>query len=77
MATMVLFWIGNYFFALVGFKWFSDDFDHFCDTILHCFLTISDYAFKANGGIGGWLITMKAWDYGNLLNLLMDFLSNQ
>ena len=62
LSTIALFFIGVYFFALVAFKFFWADFDHYCDTILHCFLTISDYAFKSNGGIGGWLITMRALD---------------
>ena len=58
LACYLLFLVICYFFALFGFKYFSDDFDHYCDNLLYCFLTISDYAFKSRGGIGGWLKTI-------------------
>ena len=58
LSTFVLFYIGCYLFTLVAFEFYWNDFDYWCDTIEHCYLTVSDYAFKKGGGIGGWLTTM-------------------
>jgi inositol 1,4,5-triphosphate receptor type 1/inositol 1,4,5-triphosphate receptor type 3 len=55
LLTFILIILFNYFFTLIAYVYFYDDYDNKCDSLLYCFLETFDKAFKNNGGIGGWL----------------------
>lgn len=53
--TFVLVMLMNYYFTIIAYIWFSDIYaNNKCDSMIVCFLSTFDYAFKNNGGIGGW-----------------------
>ncbi|CAD8066638.1 unnamed protein product [Paramecium sonneborni] len=53
--TFILVLLMNYYFTLMAYLLFYDIYTNGkCDSLLVCFLSTFDYAFKNNGGIGGW-----------------------
>lgn len=54
----------NYYFAVVGWSFFHNDYDHYCTNVFECMITSIDQAFKADGGLGGFLygIDMEGGD---------------
>lgn len=55
MLTFMLVMLMNYFFSLVAYIWLYELYNNGkCDSLLVCFIATFDYAFKNNGGIGGW-----------------------
>jgi len=64
--TFVLFVILEYFFTLIAYIYFYEDYGGNCETTLHCFLYTFDYTFKANGGIGGRLVEVTQTPPGGI-----------
>lgn len=59
--TLVLIFILNYYFSLVSYVSLSGKYDNSkCETLIICFMATFDYAFKNNGGIGGWFNGINA-----------------
>ena len=53
--TLTLVFLCNYYFTLIGYVYLSDLYTNDkCGSLIICFMTTLDYAFKNNGGIGGW-----------------------
>jgi len=64
--TFVLFVILEYFFTLIAYRFFYEDYGGNCESTIHCFLYTFDYTFKANGGIGGQLISVTETPAGEI-----------
>ena len=60
--TLILFIILVYVYALLGYTFFSEDFDGKCEATIFCFLYTFDWTFKANGGVGGYLTDNQTGD---------------
>jgi inositol 1,4,5-triphosphate receptor type 1/inositol 1,4,5-triphosphate receptor type 3 len=55
MLTFILIILLNYFFTLFSYIVLYDIYsEDKCNALLTCFIVTFDYAFKNNGGIGGW-----------------------
>jgi inositol 1,4,5-triphosphate receptor type 1/inositol 1,4,5-triphosphate receptor type 3 len=56
--TMMLIMVTNYYFSIFSYVYLYDLYvsnkGSKCDSLIVCFLSTFDYAFKNNGGIGGW-----------------------
>mmetsp|Transcript_7631 Transcript_7631/g.6911 ORF Transcript_7631/g.6911 Transcript_7631/m.6911 type:complete len:271 (+) Transcript_7631:1554-2366(+) len=78
LLTFILYLVYDYFFALIGYYFFVDDFNGYCSSTWFCFLASFDFAFKADGGVGGWLaetsttsLDIGRFLYDNIYNFLM------
>lgn len=76
-----LFLLVTYAFSLIAFKWLHDDYadgaDEGCGTLLKCFRTTFDQAFKNDGAIGGYLQDPVTYSTGHSVGrLAFDHLFN-
>ena len=54
--TLFLAGIFSYFFALLGFFFFNEDYEHYeCQSLRTCFLTTLNQGIRAGGGIGEYM----------------------
>ncbi|KAL4511687.1 hypothetical protein ABPG72_012532 [Tetrahymena utriculariae] len=61
---LILFVIFQYYFTLIAYIYFNDHFkDNRCETLWRCFITVFDWTFKQNGGVG-----TSMWEPNSLLN---------
>jgi len=61
LLNFLLILLAVYFFSVFGFWIFNDSFGGRCDKGLYlCFFESFDKNYKANGGLGGWLDSIKA-----------------
>ena len=57
LLTFLVFILVQYFFAIIGYTYFHEDYDTgiTCDSLFVCFLTTWDQTFKQTGGVGAYL----------------------
>lgn len=63
--TLMLVFLIAYFFAIVAYVFFGDLYDGRCENMYYCFFETFDRTFKANGGVGGWIIDNVDQDPSN------------
>lgn len=64
--TLVLTFLFNYYFTLISYTYLSGLYTNGkCDSLIVCFLATFDYAFKNNGGIGGYFNAASPQSSGN------------
>ena len=53
--TLVFFMIFQYVFTILYYYYFWTEFGGHCDTMLKCMVSVFDWTFKTDGGVGGFL----------------------
>mmetsp|Transcript_10651 Transcript_10651/g.9220 ORF Transcript_10651/g.9220 Transcript_10651/m.9220 type:complete len:261 (-) Transcript_10651:446-1228(-) len=77
ILTYMFLQLFNYFFALFAYYFFPEDYEGLCSSVWKCYLTVFDKAFKADGGIGGFLggseteIDILRFAYDNIYNIFI------
>lgn len=79
LLTFCLMVVLMYMFAILGYMFFQDDFNHSCATLFWCTITLWDASFKSSGMIGGSINQFEDGDfhtsrffYDNIYNILLD-----
>lgn len=67
VLSLILFIILEYYFTLIGYMVYYDDYQGMCDELWVCFFTTFDWTFKDTGAIGG-----KLTDNDSLQILITD-----
>jgi len=87
LSTLIMIMIVMYFFSIISFLFFYEDFDsnlsNSCKGLLECSITIFDVWYKADGAIGGFLgdnyssLTQGGDEYNpDTLRIIYDSLFN-
>ena len=64
VLLLVLFIILQYYFGMVAYISFNDHFtDDRCSTLWRCSLTVFDWTFKQNGGVGSLMQEPKSLEF--------------